>query len=49
MKQIAKYSKYSGMRKAVSKKMEVSGNYPMSYQGIYVDVTDLLDFRKSER
>ena len=46
MKQIANTVKYSGMRKAVGKKMEVSGNYPMSYQGIYVDVTDLLDFRK---
>ena len=46
MKQIANTVKYSGMRKAVGKKMEVSGNYPMSYQGSYVDVTDLLDFRK---
>lgn len=46
MKEIADTIKYSGMRKAVGRKMEISGNYPMSYQGIYVDVTDLLDFRK---
>lgn len=46
MKQIAETIAYKGMRKAVGKRMEVSGAYPMSYQGIYVDVTDLLDFRK---
>ena len=34
------------MLKAIGKRMEVSGAYPMSYQGIYVDVTDLLEFRK---
>lgn len=46
MKQIAETIAYKGMRKAVGKRMEISGAYPMSYQGIYVDVTDLLAFRK---
>lgn len=46
MKQVSETIAYKGMRKAVGKRMEISGNYPMSYQGIYVDVTDLLDFRK---
>ena len=46
MKEIAEVMKYKGMLKAIGKRMEVSGAYPMSYQGIYVDVTDLLEFRK---
>lgn len=46
MKQISETIKYKGMLKAIGKRMEVSGAYPMSYQGIYVDVTDLLEFRK---
>ena len=46
MKQIAETMKYKGMLKSIGKRMEISGAYPMSYQGIYVDVTDLLEFRK---
>lgn len=46
MKQISQTIPYKGMRKAVGKRMEISGAYPMSYQGIYVDVTELLEFRK---
>ena len=46
MKQISQTIPYKGMIKSIGKRMEVSGAYPMSYQGIYVDVTDLLDFRK---
>ncbi len=37
---------YKGVRKMIGKRMEISGSYPMTYQGIYVDVTDLLAFRK---
>ncbi len=47
MKQITETIPYKGMIKAIGKRMEVSGAYPMSYQGIYVDVTDLLEFRKA--
>lgn len=47
MKQISQTIPYKGMRKAVGKRMEISGTYPMTYQGIYVDVTDLLEFRKT--
>lgn len=46
MKQISETMKYKGMLKSIGKRMEISGAYPMSYQGIYVDVTDLLEFRK---
>ena len=46
MKQISQTIPYKGMIKSIGKRMEVSGAYPMSYQGLYVDVTDLLDFRK---
>ncbi|WP_325228275.1 2-oxo acid dehydrogenase subunit E2 [Oscillibacter sp.] len=37
---------YKGVRKMIGKRMEISGSYPMTYQGMYVDVTDLLAFRK---
>lgn len=37
---------YKGVRKMIGKRMEISGSYPMTYQGIYVDVTDLLAFRR---
>ena len=37
---------YKGLRKIIGKRMEISGAYPMTYQGIYVDVTDLLAYRK---
>lgn len=37
---------YKGVRKAIGDRMEISGGYPMTYQGIYVDITDLLAFRK---
>ena len=46
MKSVRKVIKYKGIVKAMGKRMEISGAYPMSYQGIYVDVTDLLEFRK---
>ena len=46
MKTVSKTLKYSGMRKAMGKRMSISGTYPMSYQGIYVDVTELMEFRK---
>lgn len=46
MKNILESMPYKGMRKAVGKRMEISGAYPMTYQGIYVDVTELLEFRK---
>lgn len=37
---------YKGVRKAMGKHMEASLSIPLHYQGIYVDVTDLLAFRK---
>ena len=37
---------YKGIRKMIGKRMEISGSYPMTYQGMYVDVTELLAFRK---
>ena len=37
---------YRGIRKSIGKRMEISGAYPMTYQGMYVDVTDLLAYRK---
>lgn len=37
---------YKGVRKMIGKRMEISGAYPMTYQGMYVDVTDLLAYRK---
>ena len=37
---------YKGIRKMIGKRMEISGAYPMTYQGMYVDVTELLAFRK---
>ena len=37
---------YKGIRKAVGKHMEASLAIPLHYQGIYADVTDLLEFRK---
>ncbi len=44
--EIAKSIPYKGVRKMIGKRMEISGSYPMTYQGIYVDVTDLLAYRK---
>lgn len=44
--QISEKIAYKGIRKMIGKKMEVSNTYPMTYQGIYVDITDLLAFRK---
>ena len=35
-----------GIRKSIGKRMEISGAYPMTYQGMYVDVTELLAYRK---
>ena len=37
---------YRGIRKSIGKRMEMSGAYPMTYQGMYVDVTELLAYRK---
>ena len=37
---------YKGIRKMIGKRMEISHTYPMTYQGMYVDVTDLLAYRK---
>lgn len=37
---------YKGIRKAVGRHMEASLAIPLHYQGIYADVTDLLEFRK---
>ena len=37
---------YRGIRKSIGKRMEISGAYPMTYQGLYVDVTELLAYRK---
>ena len=37
---------YKGIRKSIGKRMEISGAYPMTYQGMYVDVTELLAYRK---
>lgn len=37
---------YKGIRKAVGKHMEASLAIPLHYQGIYADVTDLLEFRR---
>ena len=37
---------YRGIRKSIGKRMEISGAYPMTYQGMDVDVTELLAYRK---
>ena len=37
---------YRGIRKSIGKRMEISGAYPMTYQGMHVDVTELLAYRK---
>ena len=37
---------YRGLRKSIGTRMEISGAYPMTYQGMYVDVTELLAYRK---
>ena len=37
---------YRGIRKSIGKRMEISGAYPTTYQGMYVDVTELLAYRK---
>lgn len=37
---------YRGIRKSIGKRMEISGAYPMTYQGMYVDMTELLAYRK---
>ncbi|MFR8854241.1 MAG: hypothetical protein ACLVHQ_04755 [Oscillospiraceae bacterium] len=41
MKQISQTLPYKGMIKSIGKDGS-RGAHPMSYQGIYVDVTDLL-------
>lgn len=46
MLQVSEEIAYKGVRKMIGKRMEISGTYPMTYQGMYVDVTDLLAFRK---
>ena len=35
-----------GMRKAMVKRMDQSATVPLHYQGMYIDVTELLSFRK---
>ena len=37
---------YRGIRKSIGKRMEISGAYPMTFQVMYVDVTELLAYRK---
>ena len=46
MPEILNTISYRGIRKAIGQRMEISGAYPMTYQGMYVDVTDLLALRK---
>lgn len=46
MIEVTKEIPYKGVRKMIGKRMEVSASYPMTYQGIYVDVTDLLAYRR---
>ena len=46
MLQVSEEIAYKGVRKMIGKRMEISGAYPMTYQGMYVDVTDLLAYRK---
>ena len=46
MIEVSKNIPYKGIRKMIGKRMEVSGSYPMTYQGMYVDVTDMLALRK---
>lgn len=46
MLQISEELSYKGVRKMIGKRMEISGAYPMTYQGMYVDVTELLAFRR---
>lgn len=46
MLQISEEIAYKGVRKMIGKRMEISGTYPMTYQGMYVDVTDLLALRR---
>ncbi len=46
MIEVEKNIPYKGIRKMIGKRMEVSGSYPMTYQGMYVDVTDMLALRK---
>ena len=43
--EISQTISYKGIRKMIGKRMEISGAYPMTYQGMYVDVTELLAFR----
>ena len=37
---------YKGMRKSMGKRMDQSATVPLHYQGMYIDVTELLAFRK---
>ena len=46
MIEVSQASPYRGIRKSIGKRMEISGAYPMTYQGMYVDVTELLAYRK---
>ena len=36
---------YKGIRRIIGKRMELSGSIPQSYQGLYVDVTELMALR----
>ena len=47
MTEILESIPYKGIRKAMGRHMEASLSIPLHYQGIYVDVTDLLEFRKT--
>lgn len=37
---------YKGIRKAMGKRMDQSATVPLHYQGLYLDVTNLIAFRK---
>lgn len=38
---------YKGIRRIIGKRMEYSNSMPQSYQGLYVDVTELMALRKT--
>lgn len=46
MAEIAEKIPYRGIRRTIGKRMEQSRQIPHHYQGIYVDVTDLLTLRE---
>ena len=46
MLEIAEVIPYKSIRRIIGKRMEASNATPQSYQGLYVDVTDLMEVRR---